>query len=220
MISYVIIHDIFLCEEIKLFCMNSEERASEILKLQIYALNGIKITPSMLTAIKKIVSMHKSPGRVITTGMGKAGIIAMKMSATLASIGFPSFFVHPAEAAHGDVGRISSDDLVIVFSHSGTTGEVVNMIQSLHSLNGHKNYVITISSSQNPTIPTDLAVSYGSIQESCVVSKVPSTSTTVMLVIADILAITSAESLGLNDDWFKNRHPGGAIGQSYKKSEK
>jgi arabinose-5-phosphate isomerase len=213
-------HDIFLFKETKFIFMNIEDRASEILKTQLSALNGIKITPSIVTAIKKIASMNKSSGKVITTGMGKAGIIATKMSATLASIGFPSFFVHPAEAAHGDIGRISSEDLIIVFSHSGTTGEVVNMINSLHSLNSHKNFIICITSSQNPTIPTDLTICYGSIQESCIVSKVPSTSTTMMLILADILAITSAESLGLNDDWFKVRHPGGAIGQSYKKSDK
>ncbi len=195
--------------------MDVQTRASEILKTQQLAVQKVAITPAMLQAIEKIASMKGRNGRIVTTGMGKAGIIATKMSATLASIGLPSFFVSPAEAAHGDVGRITPDDLVIVFSHSGSTGEVVSMVDTLHALNGKKNAVITISGAGNPKISSDIVVSYGAIQESCVVAKVPSTSTTLMLLIADVLAITAAESLGLDDSWFKARHPGGTIGQAY-----
>jgi arabinose-5-phosphate isomerase len=192
-----------------------EERATEILQIQQAAIAKLSITPEILKAIEKVGEISPK-GRIITTGMGKAGIIATKMSATLASIGFPSFFVSPAEAGHGDLGRIAPDDLVIVFSHSGATGELINMITHLHALNSHKNFIIAIGSTASPKIPTDLAVSYGSIQESCLVSKVPSTSTTLMLLIADIIAITAAENAGLSDEWFKIRHPGGAIGQAYK----
>nr|MDO8086590.1 SIS domain-containing protein [Candidatus Sigynarchaeum springense] len=200
--------------------MDVQKRANEILKTQQLAVQNLAITPAMLQAIEKIASMKKSRGKIITTGMGKAGLIATKMSATLASIGLPSFFVSPAEAAHGDVGRVAPDDLVIVFSHSGSTGEVVAMIETLHALNGKQNVVIAIGGADKPKIPASIVVSYGAIQESCIVSKVPSTSTTLMLVIADVLAITAAESLGLDDSWFKARHPGGAIGQAYKGEKK
>ncbi|HME53663.1 MAG TPA: SIS domain-containing protein [Candidatus Lokiarchaeia archaeon] len=196
--------------------MDISKRASEILKIQQNALQKLKITPVMLQAIEKIATMKASGGRIITTGMGKAGIIATKMSATLSSVGLPSFFVSPAEAGHGDVGRITTGDLVIAFSHSGSTAEVVSMIETVQALNEKTNEVIVISSNQDPVIPADLVVCYGNVQESCVVSKVPSTSTTLMLVVADILAITAAECLGLDDETFKARHPGGAIGQSYK----
>lgn len=197
-----------------------EARANEILNIQRDAVNKIKINAEILTAIEKIIEVKQKNGRIITTGMGKAGIIAYKMSATLASIGFPSFFVSPAEAAHGDVGRIAPEDIVIAFSNSGSTSEVVNMINTLHALNKGKNYIITIGSSKTPQIPTNLVINYGDVVESCVVSKVPSTSTTVMLIIADIIAITAAEMLGLNDDWFRARHPGGSIGVSYQKEGK
>jgi arabinose-5-phosphate isomerase len=200
--------------------MDVQKRAYEVLKTQQLAVQRVSVTPAMLQAIEKIASMKGSHGRVVTTGMGKAGIIATKMSATLASIGLPSFFVSPAEAAHGDVGRIAPDDLVVVFSHSGSTGEVVSMVESLHALNGKKNVVIVIGGTDKPKIPAGIVVSYGTIQESCVVAKVPSTSTTLMLVIADVLAITAAESLGLDDGWFKARHPGGAIGQAYQAGKK
>lgn len=200
--------------------INMETRANEILNIQRDAVNTIKINSEILSAIEKIIEIKQKNGRIITTGMGKAGIIAYKMSATLASIGFPSFFINPAEAAHGDVGRIAPEDVVITFSNSGSTSEVVNMIKTLHGLNNNRNYIITIGSNKNPQIPTNLAISYGDVAESCVVSKVPSTSTTIMLIIADIIAITAAEMIGLNDQWFKARHPGGAIGVSYQKEEK
>jgi arabinose-5-phosphate isomerase len=198
--------------------MDIAKRASEILKIQQEAVNSIRITEEMLIAIDKIASMQKK-GRIITTGMGKAGMIAVKMSATLSSIGLSSFFVHPAEAAHGDLGRIAPEDLIIVFSHSGSTSEVVNMIAHINLLNHNQNYVIFVGSVVEPKIPSNLSVSYGAIKESCVVSKVPSTSTTLMLLIADVLAITAAESLGFNDGWFKERHPGGAIGVAYKENK-
>ena len=89
------------------------------------------------------------------------------------------------------------------------------MITHLHSLRNHTNTIIIISGNTDPSIPYDHIVSYGDIEESSVVKKVPSTSTTLMLIIADVLAITAAESVGFNDDWFKKRHPGGAIGKSY-----
>ncbi|MBN2152311.1 MAG: SIS domain-containing protein [Candidatus Lokiarchaeota archaeon] len=200
--------------------MDVQKRASEVLKAQQVAVQGLVVTPAMLQAIEKMAGMKATGGRIITTGMGKAGIVATKMSATLASIGLPSFFVSPAEAAHGDVGRVAPEDLVIVFSHSGSTGEVVAMIETLHALNGKQNVVIVIGSADKPKIPASIVVSYGAIQESCIVSKVPSTSTTLMLVIADVLAIAAAESIGLDDSWFKARHPGGAIGHAYKGEKK
>jgi arabinose-5-phosphate isomerase len=200
--------------------MDIENRANEILKIQRDAVNQLIIDTKMIEAIKKIAEMKEKPGCVVTTGMGKAGIIAIKMSATISSIGIPSYFISPAEAAHGDLGRITPDDLIIVFSNSGSTGEVVSMIHNLHNYNQKKNFIITIASTAGPKVPSDLAISYGKVNESCVVKKVPSTSTTLMLLVADILSITAAESLGFSDEWFKIRHPGGAIGQSYKKESK
>jgi arabinose-5-phosphate isomerase len=198
--------------------MNIKSRAEEILSIQQQAIAKLSVDASIIHAIEKIASMYKK-GHIVTTGMGKAGIIATKMSATLASIGFPSMFVSPAEAGHGDLGRIAPGDLVIVFSNSGSTGEVVSMIEHLHLLNNKSNFIISIGNTLAPKIPTDLAISYGNVVESCVVSKVPSTTTTLMLIIADILAITAAESVGLDDTWFKIRHPGGAIGQAYKQQK-
>ncbi|MHA1111450.1 MAG: SIS domain-containing protein [Promethearchaeota archaeon] len=199
--------------------MNLKHRADEILGIQKEAIQKLQTEDSWVKSIELIKSVAENKGRIVTTGMGKAGIIGKKMSATLASIGIPSFYVHPAEALHGDLGRISSIDLVIVFSHSGSTAEVRNMITHLHGLNDSKNTVIVISGNADPQISYNHLVCYGDLEESSNVKKVPSTSTTIMLMIADVLAITAAESLGFNDDWFKKRHPGGAIGESYENTE-
>jgi len=198
--------------------MDLQNRAEQILNIQKNAVNNLKITENMISAINEIVKKQNKKNHIITTGMGKAGIIAIKMSATLASIGIPSFYVNPAEAAHGDLGRIFPEDLLVVFSHSGKTKEIQNMINKLNELNSHKNYIISIGSSSQPEFSADITIDYGNIDESCTVKKVPSTSTTLMLIIADIIAITAAESIGFNDEWFKKRHPGGEIGLSYGKN--
>jgi arabinose-5-phosphate isomerase len=199
--------------------MNLKERAEKILGIQKEFIEKIEIDDSWVTSITLIKSVAQKNGGIITTGMGKAGIIAQKMSATLSSIGIPSFYVHPAESLHGDIGRITPNDLIIVFSHSGTTMEVRSMIHHLHILNEKKNTIILISGNTNPEISHNQLVCYGNIEESSVVKKVPSTSTTLMLIISDVIAISAAESLGFNDELFKLRHPGGAIGKSYENTE-
>lgn len=191
-------------------------RAQEIWKIQRDAINQLAITPHFASAIELIINTFKISKQVITLGMGKAGIIAQKMSATLTSIGIPSVFLHPAEAVHGDIGRVRSGDLVIIFSHSGRTEEIQACIKAIDLLNRNNNKKILISSTGEPSFSVDILLNYGAISESCVVSKVPSTSTTIMLLIADILAITAAEALGLNDDVFQSRHPGGSIGKTYR----
>ena len=193
--------------------------ADKVLDVQKKAVLDLTITNEMLEAARLIIEKTTDGKKIITTGMGKAGIIASKMSATLSSIGIPSFYVHPAESLHGDLGRISQGELIIAFSHSGSTNELTSMIEALNILNQKSNPLLLITNASSPKIKPDILVHYAMEQESCVVKKVPSTSTTLMLIIADIIAITAAEYLGFDDSWFKLRHPGGAIGDSYKKEQ-
>lgn len=199
--------------------MNLKDRAEQILGIQKDAIQKLEIMDSWIKSIEIFKSVAENNGRIVTTGMGKAGIIAQKMSASLSSVGIPSFYTHPAESLHGDLGRIAPNDVVIIFSHSGSTTEVHRMITHLHKLNDHKNTVVIITGNSKPSIPHNHLVCYGPVEESSLVKKVPSTSTTIMLIIADVLAITAAESLGFTDEWFKKRHPGGAIGESYNNTE-
>lgn len=197
--------------------MNLESRANEILQIQQKAVSNLQITPQIEKAIELCMKTANKRNNIITSGMGKAGIIARKMSATLCSIGLNSFYIHPAEALHGDLGRINPKDQIIVFSHSGRTQEIALFIQALDLLNGHSNEIVCITNNPKPNFRTNIVVNYQIVQESCIVSEVPSTSTTLMLIIADVIAITAAEKCGLEEEIFRLRHPGGAIGEKLKK---
>ena len=197
--------------------MNLENRANEILQIQQKAVSNLQITPQIKMAIESCIQIAHKNSNIITSGMGKAGIIAKKMSATLCSIGLNSFYVHPGEALHGDLGRINPKDQIIVFSHSGRTQEIVLFIQALDLLNENSNKIVCITNNPKPNFRTNIVVNYQIIQESCIISEVPSTSTTLMLIIADVIAITAAEECGLEEKIFRLRHPGGAIGEKFKK---
>lgn len=196
-----------------------ENRAKDILKIQQKAVANLQITPEINMAIDSCVQTKKKGLNIITSGIGKAGIIAQKMSATLCSIGLNSLYIHPDEALHGDIGRINSKDLIIIFSNSGTTQEIILFIQALDMLNINTNKILCISNNPKPKFRADIIVTYNMEEESCIISEVPSTSTTLMLIIADVIAITAAEKSGLNEKTFRLRHPGGAIGEKYRQQQ-
>jgi len=151
-------------------------------------------------------------GRIIVTGMGKSGHIARKMAATLASTGSPAFFVHPGEASHGDMGMITSADVVIALSNSGNTAEVVTLLPlikrlgiPLISLTGGAKSTLA----QAATVNLDVSVK----QEACPLDLAPSSSTTVALVMGDALAIALLEARGFTAEDFAFSHPGGTLGR-------
>lgn len=151
-------------------------------------------------------------GRIIVTGMGKSGHIGTKMAATFASTGTPAFFVHPAEASHGDLGMITPDDVVLALSNSGTTAEVLTIIPlikrkgaKLISITGNTNSPLALSSEAH----IDGTVS----REACPHGLAPTSSTTVSLVLGDALAIALLEARGFTAEDFAFSHPGGALGR-------
>ncbi|MEJ2682685.1 MAG: KpsF/GutQ family sugar-phosphate isomerase [Gammaproteobacteria bacterium] len=151
-------------------------------------------------------------GRVIVMGMGKSGHIGRKIAATLASTGTPSFFVHPAEAGHGDLGMITSKDLVIALSHSGNTEEIITILPPLKRLN-----VPVISFCGDPQSvlaqSADVAVNIAIDQEACPLGLAPTASTTVTLALGDALAIALLEARGFTTDDFAFSHPSGSLGR-------
>jgi arabinose-5-phosphate isomerase len=151
-------------------------------------------------------------GAVIVSGIGKAGWIAQKVSATLASTGSRSHYVHPAEAAHGDLGRIGPEDLAMVFSNSGETPEVLQLLPSLER-NGIP--LICIASSTDNTLAqaAQVALAYGKVDEACTLGLAPSTSTTVMLALGDALALVASRQKGFRAMDFALHHPGGSLGR-------
>lgn len=151
-------------------------------------------------------------GRVITTGMGKAGLIARKVSATASSVGVPSHFVHPGEAYHGDLGSICPDDVVVAFSYSGETEEVKRLLAPLASRNIP---IISVVSTANSALGRASAVvlEIGKIEEADSLRLAPSSSAAAMLAIGDALALTASRVRGFRAEDFARFHPGGALGR-------
>ncbi len=155
-------------------------------------------------------------GKVILTGMGKSGIIARKISSTLASTGTPSFFMHPAEASHGDLGVISSNDAVIILSNSGNTREIISILPAIKFI-GAK--VIGFSGNKNSRLfaMSDYFFDISVKKEACPYNLAPTASTTVQLAIGDALAVSLLKKRNFLEEDFAKLHPGGSIGKKFLK---
>ncbi|MDP2276098.1 MAG: KpsF/GutQ family sugar-phosphate isomerase [Archangium sp.] len=161
-------------------------------------------------------ALERTKGRVVCTGMGKPGFIAQKLSATLSSTGIPSFYLHPAEAAHGDLGRVAKGDVVVALSNSGTTEEVLRLLIPLKRLGVT---VIALTADVNSPLGrgADLVVSLGDIDEACPMGLVPTASSAALHAICDALAMTLAWRREFTESQYALYHPGGKLGRSVMK---
>lgn len=162
--------------------------------------------------------LYHCRGNVIVTGMGKAGLIGQKIMATLASTGTPSHCLHPAEAVHGDLGRIQRDDVLLVLSQSGETEEIVRLLPSLAELGVP---IVAITARSNSTLgrAADIVIELGSLEEACPLGLAPSSSTTAMLAIGDALALVTSRMRGFGREDFARFHPAGSLGLKLSKVE-
>jgi len=151
-------------------------------------------------------------GRVVVTGMGKPGIIGQKLSATLSSLGVPSLWLHPAEAAHGDLGRVTAQDVVIALSHSGETDEILRLLPVLKQI-GSRLIAITGNSRSRLAAKADVVLETGVTNEASPWGLVPTASTTAMLALGDALAVALSEQRGFKPEDFAALHPGGSLGK-------
>jgi arabinose-5-phosphate isomerase len=151
-------------------------------------------------------------GRVIVTGMGKSGIIARKIAATLASTGTPAFFLHPAEAIHGDLGVVTGDDVVLALSHSGETPEILRLLETLRRIGAR---IVAMTGSPRSSLGqfADVALDCHVSEEACPLNLVPTASTTASLALGDALAMTLLVEKGFKAEDFANLHPGGKLGR-------
>lgn len=157
-------------------------------------------------------------GRVIVTGMGKSGIICRKLAATLTSTGTPAFFLHPAEAVHGDLGVIRSEDVVIAMSYSGETEELVRVLETIKRLGAH---LIAFTGDHRSTLAhiADVTLDCHVSEEACPMNLVPTASTTAALALGDALAMSVLVEKGFQPEDFANLHPGGKLGKKLKRVE-
>jgi arabinose-5-phosphate isomerase len=187
------------------------QSAQRTIRLELEAIQDLlaRINGDFVRACELILA---SKGRVVVVGMGKSGHVGNKIAATLASTGTTAFFVHPAEASHGDMGMITRDDVVLALSNSGSTAEIVTLLPLIKRLG-----ITLISMTGNPESPLAKAAEVNLdarvSQEACPLNLAPTSSTTVSLVLGDALAIALLEARGFTAEDFAFSHPGGALGR-------
>ena len=187
------------------------QRAREVLRIEAEAVRRLipRIGRAFETAVELLVGCK---GRVVVTGMGKAGLIGQKLSATLASTGTPSHWVHLAEATHGDLGRITKSDVVIALSNSGETEELTRLLPVIQRIGSR---LIALTGNQRSTLArySDVALDVSVAKEACSLNLAPTSSTTAMLAMGDALAVVVAERRGFKERDFARLHPGGQLGR-------
>ncbi|MBI4343256.1 MAG: KpsF/GutQ family sugar-phosphate isomerase [Candidatus Omnitrophica bacterium] len=186
-------------------------RARGVLRIEAQAVSRLipRIGRSFARAVALLVGCK---GRVVVTGMGKAGIIGQKLSATLSSTGTPSHWVHAAEAIHGDLGRVTRDDIVIALSNSGETEELTRLLPVIKRI-GAQLIALTGNPRSSLAKHSDVVLDMGVTKEACSLNLAPTSSTTAMLAMGDALAVVVAEQRGFKERDFALLHPGGQLGR-------
>jgi arabinose-5-phosphate isomerase len=185
--------------------------AREVLRIEAQAVERVRDRLN-LTIARAAELVYRCPGSVIVTGMGKAGLVGQKLAATLASTGTRAFPLHPAEAVHGDLGRIRADDVVIALSQSGETDEVLRLIPALRRL-GACLVAITERAGSSLGQAADLCVALGPIEEACPLGLAPSASTTALMAVGDALALLVSRMRDFRAEDFALYHPAGSLGR-------
>lgn len=191
--------------------MDAVRSARQVIRIERDALDGLirRIGRDFEKACRIIL---KSRGRVVVTGMGKPGFIAQKISATLSSTGTPSLFLHPAEALHGDLGRVTNQDVLVVLSSSGQTDEIVKMLPTVRRI-GAKIIAFTGNKRSALARHSDVVLDVSVRKEACPMNLAPTASTTAMLAMGDALALALLEKKGFKEEHFAFFHPGGNLGK-------
>ncbi len=195
------------------------EHGKRVLMLESEALTALakSLDHHFVAAIEAIQKMKDAgQGRLIVAGIGKSGHVARKIAATLASTGTPSYYIHPGEASHGDLGMIAQSDVIILLSNSGKNAELMDMID--YSRRFRIPLIAITSDAESPLAQhSDIPLVMPKMPEACPNGLAPTTSTTMMLALGDAIAITLLERMGLTAEEFRVWHPGGKLGQKLRK---
>ncbi len=187
------------------------QRAREVIADEISVLR--RVSDGLGETLAEAVDiLLRCRGKVVTCGIGKAGIIAQKLSASLSSTGTPSTFLHPSEAVHGDLGVLQACDVVIVLSYSGETEEITRLLPSINR-SCWRSIAITARSESTLAVEADCAILLGKHAEACRLNLAPTSSTTAMMAVGDALALIASEQRKFTEDDFARFHPGGSLGK-------
>ncbi len=192
----------------------TQEEIRDILQTEANAVLNIPVTDEFDKAIDLIVHyVHQKKGKLVTSGMGKAGQIAQNIATTFCSTGTPAIFLHPSEAQHGDLGILQENDIMIVISNSGKTREIIELLSlSRNLIPAIKFIVITSDATSQLANEADVCLLTGNPKEVCALGMTPTTSTTVMTVIGDVLVVGTMKKIGFTREEYAKRHHGGYLG--------
>lgn len=188
---------------------------NELLRKEAEAVLNIPVTDAFEQAVELIVEqVHRKKGKLVTSGMGKAGQIAMNIATTFCSTGIPAIFLHPSEAQHGDLGVVQENDVMLLISNSGKTNEIVALTQLARILNPNLKYIVITGNPESPLAQeADICLATGHPDEMCLLGMTPTTSTTVMTVIGDILVVETMRKTKFTIEEYSKRHHGGYLGE-------
>ena len=192
-----------------------KDSINELLKKEAQAVLNIPVTDAFEEAVNLIVEqVHQKRGKLVTSGMGKAGQIAMNIATTFCSTGIPAVFLHPSEAQHGDLGVVQENDVMLLISNSGKTNEIVALTQLARILNPNLKYIVITGNPDSPLAQeADICLATGNPDEVCLLGMTPTTSTTAMTVIGDILVVETMRKTQFTIEEYSKRHHGGYLGQ-------
>ena len=197
--------------------MNSEMLSSikDLIAKEAQAVLDIPITDGFEKAVDLIVDhVYHRKGKLVTSGMGKAGPIAMNIATTFCSTGIPAVFLHPSEAQHGDLGILQENDLLLCISNSGKTREIVELTALAHNLNPALKFIVITSNPSSPlALEATVCLATGNPKEVCPLGMTPTTSTTIMTVIGDVLVVETMKRTGFTIEDYSKRHHGGYLGE-------
>ena len=188
---------------------------NELLKREAQAVLNIPVTDAYEKAVALIVEhVHEETCNLVSSGMGKAGQIAMNIATTFCSTGIPAVFLHPSEAQHGDLGILQENDLMLLISNSGKTREIVELTELARKLNPDMKKIVITGNPDSPLAQAaDICLATGHPDEVCLLGMTPTTSTTVMTVIGDILVVETMRRTGFTIEEYSKRHHGGYLGE-------
>ena len=190
------------------------EAISSILQQEAEAVRNIPITNGYEEAVTLIVKhVHELGGNLITSGMGKAGQIAMNIATTFCSTGTPAYFLHPSEAQHGDLGIVRKNDVMLLISNSGKTRELLELVELTRGLVPEMQFIVITGNPDSPlAAEATICLPTGAPKEVCPLGRTPTTSTTVMTVIGDLLVVGTMKRINFGYPDYAKRHHGGYLG--------
>lgn len=198
------------------------ENITSILEQEAAAVRNIPVTSGYEEAISLIVKhVHQFGGKLILSGMGKAGQIAMNIATTFSSTGTPASFLHPSEAQHGDLGIVRENDIMLLISNSGKTRELLELVDLTRGLVSNMKFIVITSNPNSPLAQeANICLLTGAPKEVCPLGLTPTTSTTVMTVIGDILVVGTMKRINFTNKEYAKRHHGGYLGSKSREQSK